>query len=127
MTESERKIAKQSETSFRFKFYDKDTDTSVVKCKPKTGRTHQIRVHLKYLGHPIYNDACYGGRLFNGLKINPKDFENAYENHEDGGNKLFMRLWLHAYKYRLKELTVKTTLPTWATPEFTFDPSEKDF
>lgn len=34
--------------------------TSVVRCKPMTGRTHQIRVHLRYLGYPIANDPLYG-------------------------------------------------------------------
>ncbi|CAO3643768.1 unnamed protein product [Cunninghamella blakesleeana] len=34
--------------------------TSVVKCQPITGRTHQIRVHLRYLGYPICNDPIYG-------------------------------------------------------------------
>ncbi|XP_075700918.1 pseudouridylate synthase RPUSD2 [Rhinoderma darwinii] len=33
--------------------------SSVVKCFPHTGRTHQIRVHLQYLGHPIVNDPIY--------------------------------------------------------------------
>ncbi|NXP73977.1 RUSD2 protein, partial [Ramphastos sulfuratus] len=33
--------------------------SSVVKCLPRTGRTHQIRVHLQYLGHPILNDPIY--------------------------------------------------------------------
>uniref|UniRef100_A0A8B9DNG3 Pseudouridine synthase n=1 Tax=Anser cygnoides TaxID=8845 RepID=A0A8B9DNG3_ANSCY len=33
--------------------------TSVVKCLPRTGRTHQIRVHLQYLGYPIVNDPIY--------------------------------------------------------------------
>ncbi|KAM5129777.1 pseudouridylate synthase RPUSD2 [Mantella aurantiaca] len=33
--------------------------SSVVKCFPYTGRTHQIRVHLQYLGHPIVNDPVY--------------------------------------------------------------------
>lgn len=34
--------------------------TSVVRCLPLTGRTHQIRVHLQYLGFPILNDPVYG-------------------------------------------------------------------
>jgi 23S rRNA pseudouridine1911/1915/1917 synthase len=34
---------------------------SLVLLRPKTGRTHQLRVHLKYLGHPILGDPLYGG------------------------------------------------------------------
>jgi hypothetical protein len=33
--------------------------SSVVRCQPLTGRTHQIRVHLQFLGHPILNDPIY--------------------------------------------------------------------
>ncbi|MBN8576461.1 MAG: RluA family pseudouridine synthase [Cytophagales bacterium] len=34
---------------------------SLVECKLETGRTHQIRAHMKYLGHPLFNDTMYGG------------------------------------------------------------------
>ncbi len=34
---------------------------SLVKCVLETGRTHQIRVHMKHIGHPVFNDARYGG------------------------------------------------------------------
>lgn len=34
---------------------------SLVKCKLETGRTHQIRVHMSHIGHPIFNDDRYGG------------------------------------------------------------------
>lgn len=34
---------------------------TLISCKLKTGRTHQIRVHLKYLGHTLFNDERYGG------------------------------------------------------------------
>uniref|UniRef100_K3WJW7 Pseudouridine synthase RsuA/RluA-like domain-containing protein n=1 Tax=Globisporangium ultimum (strain ATCC 200006 / CBS 805.95 / DAOM BR144) TaxID=431595 RepID=K3WJW7_GLOUD len=37
--------------------------TSLLKCKPITGRTHQIRLHLQLIGFPIANDPCYGGEL----------------------------------------------------------------
>jgi 23S rRNA pseudouridine1911/1915/1917 synthase len=34
---------------------------SLIECRLETGRTHQIRAHMKYLGHPIFNDGMYGG------------------------------------------------------------------
>merc|ERR1711972_1218060 len=37
---------------------------SVVRCRPKTGRMHQIRVHLQFLGHPIVNDPLYNSVSF---------------------------------------------------------------
>lgn len=34
---------------------------TLLSCKLETGRTHQIRIHMKYAGHPLFNDAAYGG------------------------------------------------------------------
>lgn len=34
---------------------------SLVECRLETGRTHQIRVHMSYIGHPVFNDDTYGG------------------------------------------------------------------
>ncbi|KAL7738931.1 hypothetical protein ACLKA6_016931 [Drosophila palustris] len=41
---------------------------SIVQCKPLTGRMHQIRVHLQYLGYPIVNDPLYNHEVFGPLK-----------------------------------------------------------
>lgn len=53
-------------TSYRLESFFKKIDTgeffSLVKVFPKTGRTHQIRVHFKYLGCPLVSDLYYGGR-----------------------------------------------------------------
>ncbi|KZT67634.1 pseudouridine synthase [Daedalea quercina L-15889] len=50
---------KPAKTIFRRLHYDSNTHTSVVHCRPLTGRSHQIRVHLQYLGYPIANDPIY--------------------------------------------------------------------
>lgn len=43
--------------------YEKDKESfSLVEFHPKTGRTHQIRIHAKYLNHPIVSDSLYAGR-----------------------------------------------------------------
>ncbi|KAK3268696.1 hypothetical protein CYMTET_22815 [Cymbomonas tetramitiformis] len=47
-------------THFRFVCYIPEDDTSVVECRPTTGRTHQIRLHLQAIGFPIPNDPMYG-------------------------------------------------------------------
>jgi 23S rRNA pseudouridine1911/1915/1917 synthase len=44
-----------------YKVIEKLGYVSLIECKLETGRTHQIRVHLSYLKHPLFNDAEYGG------------------------------------------------------------------
>jgi 23S rRNA pseudouridine1911/1915/1917 synthase len=54
---------------------------TLVECKLETGRTHQIRVHLKYIGHPLFNDDTYGGdKILKGTTFtNYKQFvENCF-------------------------------------------------
>ncbi|KAG8928526.1 hypothetical protein FRC02_006802 [Tulasnella sp. 418] len=52
-----------SQTLFNLLSYDPKSNTSVVHCQPLTGRSHQIRVHLFHLGHPIPNDPIYNPGL----------------------------------------------------------------
>ena len=49
---------KEAETSF--KVLERFSDSTLVECSLKTGRTHQIRVHMNYIGHPVIGDPVYG-------------------------------------------------------------------
>ena len=45
-----------------FKVLERFKDATLIELKLETGRTHQIRVHLSYIGHPVVNDPVYGRR-----------------------------------------------------------------
>lgn len=47
-------------TEYKVLKYNETNNYSIVKCNLKTGRTHQIRVHMSYIGHPILGDTLYG-------------------------------------------------------------------
>jgi 23S rRNA pseudouridine1911/1915/1917 synthase len=55
---------RESETEYEvLEYFAKDKEIfSLVKFSPKTGRTHQIRIHAKYLHHPVVSDTFYAGR-----------------------------------------------------------------
>src|SRR6202000_2912968 len=54
---------------------------SIVHCLPLTGRTHQIRVHVQFLGHPITNDPIYSNRAVFGPNLAKN--ESTGENDEE--------------------------------------------
>lgn len=54
------KNAKDAITNF--KVLERFKDMTLVECRLETGRTHQIRVHMQYIGHPVYGDPQYGLR-----------------------------------------------------------------
>lgn len=58
------KTVKPAQTSFAVIKYDAKTDSTLVLCRPVTGRTHQIRLHCQFLGHAIANDPNYGGDIW---------------------------------------------------------------
>jgi 23S rRNA pseudouridine1911/1915/1917 synthase len=53
--------SKGKEAITHYKIVKKFGYVTLVECQLETGRTHQIRVHLKYIGHPLFNDERYGG------------------------------------------------------------------
>ncbi|MEO8109782.1 MAG: RluA family pseudouridine synthase [Ginsengibacter sp.] len=44
-----------------YKVLQKFNYVTLIECRLETGRTHQIRVHMQYIGHPLFNDNTYGG------------------------------------------------------------------
>jgi 23S rRNA pseudouridine1911/1915/1917 synthase len=64
---------------------------SLLQCKLETGRTHQIRAHLNYLGHPLFNDSMYGGdKVLKGTTF------SKYKQFVENCFKLIPRQALHA-------------------------------
>ena len=56
-----------------------DEGYSIVHCLPLTGRTHQIRVHLQFLGHPITNDPIYSNRRVFGPSLAQSDSSSDHD------------------------------------------------
>ena len=65
----------------------------LVKCRPKTGRTHQIRVHLAHIGCPVLCDRLYSGRS----RVSLADFSGKRDS-DDKGRMLLERQALHAHR-----------------------------
>ncbi len=64
---------------------------TLIECQLETGRTHQIRAHMKYLGHPLFNDARYGGdRIIKGTTF------TKYRQFVNNCFKILPRQALHA-------------------------------
>jgi len=60
VVEDDDTTGKPSRSRFQFLAYDKTSNTSMISCCPLTGRGHQLRVHLQWLGFPIHGDVQYG-------------------------------------------------------------------
>lgn len=74
---------------------------SLIRCRLRTGRTHQIRVHLKHLGHPIVGDPMYSGPQWRGIP--DKKVQKALSG--------FGRQALHAANVRVDERVFGADIP----------------
>jgi 23S rRNA pseudouridine1911/1915/1917 synthase len=74
---------------------------AVLRCRLRTGRTHQIRVHLKHLGHPIIGDPVYSGPQWRGIP--DKRVQKVIAG--------FARQALHAASIRLPTAMFEAPLP----------------
>ena len=72
--EGENPLAKHAVT--HYKVLERLGYTSLVECRLETGRTHQIRVHMKHIGHTLFNDERYGGHII--LKGNTTAMYKAF-------------------------------------------------
>lgn len=65
-----------------YKVLERFNYVTLIECELETGRTHQIRAHMKHIGHPLFNDGTYGGdRILKGTVFNKyRQFvENCFE------------------------------------------------
>lgn len=91
----------------RYEVVERLTRFTVVRCFPKTGRTHQIRVHLTFAGYPILCDKLYGGRRqITMTELNGKS---------PGGEPLLARQALHARGLKIDHPTTGVRM-TWEAP-----------
>ena len=74
-----------------FKVLERFGYVTLIECQLETGRTHQIRAHLKFIGHTLFNDARYGGE-----KILKGNSFTKYRQFVDNCFKLLPRQALHA-------------------------------
>ena len=91
-----------------FKVIEKFRGYSLVECNLETGRTHQIRVHMQYLGHSLVCDELYGSPdpiLLSNFK---KKFKLSKE--AEAERPLLDRLALHALSIELKDMHGKNLL-----------------
>ena len=78
---------------------------SLVECQLETGRTHQIRAHFKYIGHPLFNDERYGGdQILKGTTF------TKYKQFIQNCFKIIPRQALHAYLLGFVHPTTKKEL-----------------
>ena len=106
----DRKLFSVSSSSGRQSYTDYKLDEcfppiSIVDLFPKTGRTHQLRVHLKFIGHPIFGDVNYGG----GMK-NAKSFHVKYTQILNRLGKVMPRVSLHAKSIKIQHPKLKETM-----------------
>lgn len=79
-------VPSASRTLFTRLQYNKDQDESIVSCEPQSGKMHQIRIHLRNLGHPIVNDRLYNPSQEDKLNdIRNSIEQRLYQNVFDSG------------------------------------------
>lgn len=81
---------KGKEAKTHYKVLKTDNNFSLIELKPESGRTHQLRVHMKYIGTPIYGDPVYGsGKKAKRLFLHAKKLEITIPGKNENQRKTF--------------------------------------
>ena len=75
---------KRAETTYKVikKIEKRSGRYSLIEMKPTTGRTHQLRVHMAYIGHPIIGDKIYGSALIGPMMLHAKSLKLTLPDHK---------------------------------------------
>lgn len=89
----------------RYRVVERFCGFALVQLHPKTGRTHQLRVHMSYIGHPLLGDLTYGGHAFGEKDLNGTGSDEPVIDHQS----------LHAQRIKfvhpIKEETMELEAP----------------
>jgi len=78
---------------------------TLVRLMPKTGRTHQLRVHMSYIGHPIAGDTMYGGRPISEHLITGEGSEEPFLTHQA------LHAWRISFRHPIRETPLELEAP----------------
>ena len=75
---------KRAETTYKVikKIEKRSGRYSLIEMKPTTGRTHQLRVHMAYIGHPIIGDKIYGSGIIGPMMLHAKSLKLTLPDHK---------------------------------------------
>jgi len=102
----EKKLSKEAVT--KYKVTERFSGFSLVELFPKTGRTHQLRIHMSHIHHPIVGDPFYGGRHLSIRDVTGRP--------EDPTEPRFIRQMLHAHRLIVQHPIYETPLELEAPP-----------
>ena len=80
---SDQQPSQSTQDESKHKPWKRKQGYSIVRCLPVTGRTHQLRVHLQFLGHPIQNDPIYANQRVWGIDLGVDDADGTQTTDED--------------------------------------------
>lgn len=117
---------KSAKSLFRLIAHEEPTNTSIILCRPLTGRSHQLRLHLQWLGHSIVNDIQYGGTMDPSLDLMAGLVESNQRRQDDVAANGSGMTSLHSLSISEEDVRAATEICTFCTqgPEEAFSPAQ---